>query len=137
MPKLTPPISEKIAEFYVTHFKNINNGGTYVLSAFPTLYKRALNEIKGKFAAEELCLIIDVFNATILTPQLAGQHLVPKVEDGIALDGLAEKWEVNAEPHLDKLRNLHHLQATALEIWACNFWHGKEKDLGEYVSQLT
>jgi hypothetical protein len=31
--------------------------------------------------------MIDVFNATSIVPQMAGQHLAAQVADGIALDG--------------------------------------------------
>lgn len=136
MPKVSPKITTQTEAWLKSNFKTLNQGAGYAVEAFPILIKRALRELEGQFAAEELCLIIDVFNATTLTPQLVGQQLVPKVEDGIDLDGLAQKWGAAGDTLLDKLRNLHYLQATALEIWACNFWHGKEKNLGEYVSQF-
>jgi len=39
--------------------------------------------------------MIDVFNSTMLTPMLAGQQLDIQVADGIALDALDKKWEID------------------------------------------
>ena len=136
MPHTTARITEQTETWYKASFKNLSNGVRYIVEAFPTLYKRSLREIEGQFTAEELCLIIDVFNASSLNPNLAGQQVIPRVDDGISLDGLDRKWEVDGGELIAKLRDLHYLQAMSLEIWAANFWYGKEKDLSEYVNQL-
>jgi len=88
--------------------------------------------------------MIDVFNSTALTPQLAGQHIEIQCVDGMALDNLDEKWDVNKEGFIEKLKSLTIFEAACLEIWANGFWYGGwhpegiygAGELEEYISRL-
>ena len=126
MKATAPRISEQSAAFYPTVFRSLNSGLEYTLDAFPTLYRRALAEIKDIFIEAELKLIIDVFNATRLTAGIAGQHIGINVSDGIALDGLDTKWDIDAGQINAKITNLTSFQAACLEIWANGFWYSDE-----------
>lgn len=119
---ISPKIRESAAEFYPDLFRNLNAGATHTLEAFPVLYRRTLHEMRGRFSEGELSLMIDVFNGTWLTPDLAGQHLGVQCSDGIALDGLDEKWGVEKDGFLDRVRTLTVFQAACLELWAVGFW---------------
>jgi len=134
MPKkpIAPRISDRSAEFYPQIFSSLHFGTTYTLDAFPALYQRTLHDLRGKFGQGELSLLIDVFNSTMLTPQLAGQHLYLQAQDGMELDGLDEKWAVDREAFLKKLDALPVFAAACLEIWANGFWYrekNQDKDL--------
>jgi hypothetical protein len=124
---IAPHISEASAEFYAENFSTLHAGTTYALDLFPALYRRTLQDLKGIFIEPELMLMIDVFNATALMPQLAGQHLEIQVADGIELDGLDEKWKVDKKSILKKIETLPIFSAACIEIWANGFWYANEE----------
>ena len=137
---LGPRVSGITEQFLSTSFSYRHGGAEYVLEAFPVLYRRALAEIRGRFSTGELSLIVDVSNASLLTPGMAGQHLIPQVEDGISLDGLDRKWGVDGAPFLARLRELTSFQAAALEVWGRAFWEGQPEKRGaleKYVQALA
>ena len=110
--------------------------------SFEGMYFRSLvDNLKGKFTKEELCLMIDAVNGLMLTPQIAGQHMAVNVADAMALDGLDEKWGVEAKEISQKLRELHIFDIACLELWCAKFWRQNgtenEKPLDEYVMQLA
>lgn len=140
MVKTAPRISDKSAEYIPTQFATLNAGLEYLADAWPTLHRRALGELKGRFSAAELSLIVDVFNATSLTPALAGQQLAISVSDGIALDGLAGKWDLIGMDLGAKIAGLTSFQSAAIEIWANGFWYAGtghvEAGLEKYLEAL-
>ena len=142
MKKISPRITPHTAEFLPTLGSTLNWVAEYTLNSFPTIYRKALHELKGVFSSNELKLIIDVFNSTSLTAQIAGQHLRGNVEDGIALDHLDSKWEVDKEEILKKTRALKLFDCVCLELWANSFWYAqkhqedKNRDLDEYIKTL-
>lgn len=147
MKKVAPALSDECAKFYESNFSNVNAGVTFVLESFPVLYQRAMFEIKARseLTRNELCLIIDAFNGLALTPGLAGQHITLEVSDGIDLEGLDKKWDVDKAAIMEKLSGLSIFLSACLEIWAKSFWSGKREgqepyakiDLEEYVRKLA
>jgi len=140
---VTPRIPPQTVEWLGEVFKNPTKGSGYSIEAFRSLYVRALHDLRGRFDKGELSLMIDVFNGTMLTPQLAGQQLIIQCVDGMDLDGLDEKWNIDREAFTEKLNALTLTEATALEIWANGFWYGGPSetagelpDFDEYVSTL-
>ena len=136
MKKITPRISDKTEQFLSENFKTINAGAEFTLEIFPVLFSRTLNSLKGRFTAEELSLMIDVFNTTILTTGIAGQHLHFGCVDSIELDGSDAKWDVDKTTFLNKTRDLKPFEAACLEIWVKGFWQGGH-ELDQYVKKLT
>ena len=135
-----PKLEPTIAEFYPKIFSNLHSGTTFVLEIFPTLYRRTLYDLKGLLTKGELSLLVDVFNGALLTPGLVGQHIIAQVEDGIDLDGLDKKWEIEKTALVEKLKSLPLFSLACLEIWANGFWYRKEKPEGlnfdAWVEQL-
>jgi len=139
MVKTAPRLIGSEAEFYRAHFDSLNQGLELVMAAFPTLHRRALAECVGKFEPGELKLIIDVFNVTVLTSGLLGQHLAPKVNDGCSLEDLDKKWGIDRETLLGKIAALTSFQSAALEIWAVGYWQGghyEDQTPEAYVDQI-
>jgi len=132
--KCSPLISDQAIEFYSSQWDNLNAGVTYTLEAFLPLYRRTLHEMKGKFVEGELSLFIDVFNATMLTPQIAGQQIIVMVEDGCDLDKLDEKWGIDKKTFVEKLESLPIFSLACLEVWATGFWCSKNSqgEVGTY-----
>jgi hypothetical protein len=135
-----PRIGEQSAEFYKSVFQSLNWGLEYTLDAFPALYRRTLHDLRGKFSWGELSLIVDVFNATALMPQIAGQHLDAQVADGIDLDHLDQKWEIDGTALNAKISALPIFTAACLEIWANGFWYRESPedplDFEGWIAQL-
>lgn len=135
MKQVSPKIDERAAEWFVAHFQTLNQGVTYALESFPAIYRRTLAELRGRFNESELSLILDVVNGLLLTPQFAGQHLLAEVEDGIMLDGLAEKWQIDGAELILKIESLAVGQIAVLEIWAKAFWT-QGRDMAEWIKNL-
>ena len=135
-----PRISDKSRDCLTDTFQTLNGGASYVLESFPALYRGALIELKGRFSRSELLLMVDCMNATMITPGLCDEVRANAV-DGMALDGLDEKWEVNRADLSAKLQGLTSFQTAALTIWTNGFWYGggderPERDLDEYAKAL-
>jgi hypothetical protein len=94
---ISPRISLPAAKWLTDNFETLNAGGTYIMEAMPGLYRRTLHDLRGQFIRGELMLILDVMNGTVLTPGLAGQHLLANVRDGIDFDQLDQKWEIEGK----------------------------------------
>jgi hypothetical protein len=132
-----PKISEESAAWLEKNFKNLNAGATYILDAFPGLYARTLHDLAGNFPRGELLAMVDVMNATWLTPGIAGQHLAINVRDGIELDHLDQKWEIDGKVLNRKLTNLSIFALACLEIWIGAFWKQENHDnLEDWVKQF-
>ena len=123
-----PRIGEQSAKFYPGLFSSLNAGLEYTADAFPALYRRTLHDLRGTFSRGELMLMIDIFNATALTPQLAGQHLAASVSDGIAWDRLDQKWEIDGAALNAKIADLTIFACACLEIWANGFWYRQKSE---------
>ena len=128
-------VTEGTLEFLERYFRNRTCGAEYLLESFPNLFAKEMAGIKEKLNERELKLIIDVFNGLLPTPILAGHHLLASVEDGIRLDNLDMKWEIDAQVLLDKIEALSPAQRAILEIWAIGYWqHDPLPDLEEYAA---
>lgn len=140
MPKVNPHISDQSAQFYTDNFRSRNAGTEYALDAFPPLYKRTMVHLEKHFNAGELMLIIDTFNATALTPALAGQHIEASVADAIELDGLDKKWDVDGRRLITKIADLTVFEAACIEIWANGYWYANTDadpaPLAEYIKPM-
>jgi len=137
-----PRIGDKSAEWYPSVFSSLNAGLEYAADAWPVLYRQTMFNLKGRFTRGELMLIIDVFNSTALTSILAGQQIDIQVADGIALDELDKKWEIDGNALNRKIAELGMFEAACLEIWANGFWYGKTQvdadnsDVEAWAAQL-
>lgn len=133
-------ISDKARECLADNFSGPNIGAGYVIDSFPALYRATLRELKGMFTRDELMLLVDCMNATMLTPGLCDEVLTNAV-DAMALDALDEKWEVNRAELTAKLTTLTAFQVAVLNIWTNAAWCGggddrEERDIDAYVKQL-
>lgn len=80
-------------------------------------------------------------NGTMITPGI-NDELVANAEDGIELDRLDEKWEIDKTDFLNRLHGLTSYQVAALTVWANGFWYGggsdrPERNIEAYVHQLV
>lgn len=135
--KTAPRIIEKTADFYRGKFDTLNAGLEYVLEATPDLYAHTMHALRGKFTRGELMLVIDAMNGHWYNPHGAGQEMTPNVADGIALDRLDEKWEIDGAALNQKLAALTMFDRACLEIWVQAFWNQVDhSNVEEYVGGL-
>lgn len=136
--KTAPRITQKTADELAKAFGNVNAGCEYVLDSWPGLYRNTLHDLKGKFLRGELMLMIDVMNGTYLTALIAGQQLDINIIDGIKLDGLDAKWEIDGPALNAKIAALTIFETACLEWWVQTFWQQKEHgNIEEYVAPLV
>lgn len=114
----------------------------FMLIAWKAIWRHSLAGMKGIFSTGELSLIIDIHNGHMVTPQTYGSNSVAVgISDSIALDGMAEKWDVDPSEILEKVHALTPVQAFCLELWSNGFWYGTQPDEGrdfdKYVEQIS
>ena len=135
--KTAPRISDKSAEWYKHTFGTVNAGAEYILDSVPQMYRITLDRLKGRFSRGELMVMVDV-NPGALTARIAGQHMGMQVADGIALDHLDEKWEIDGKKLNEKIAGLTIFETACLELWVKAFWENHEQlDLENYVAELA
>lgn len=136
MKKTAPRINDLSAEFLPTIFSTLNNGCESIIDSFPNLFRRTLAELKGKFAKNELQLLIDIHNGHFVTPAFVGQALLAQCEDAINLDRVDRKRQVDRTVLINKIIKLTTYQAAVLEFWATGFWYS-DNDIDEYINALN
>jgi hypothetical protein len=143
---VSPKIDSATAAFYDENFPSRNAGVACAIEILPPLYRSALAEMRGRFSAGELSMILDVQNgsaAIMVYGQggLAGQHLPLSLADSFHLypGAYEEKWQI-ADPQgfLARVAALTRFQVAALEIWAAAFWekHLDSTPVEDYCAQL-
>ncbi len=91
------------------------------LERYYSLLERTLPTLG--LSKEEVCLVADSLNGTLIEPHTLSL-VWANVDDSIRLDGLDEKWGVDGEALVGKLRAFTPLQATALVDAVERFWIG-------------
>lgn len=114
-------------------------GATKAVDAYINLRKRVLHGLKGRFTSNELKLLIDNQNGTIFSPDLfsSSQTLIHALEDGIKLDSLDQKWDVDTESFFETIKSLSDSEAYFLREEIDRFWnHMGGDDLNSFVNQF-
>ena len=130
--------------FLIPNHPIINKSATftdaieYIILTSKAMYQRSMVALKGMFSKGELSLIIDVMNGTMLSPAMPGESLRGNVPDGIALDWLDEKWGIDGQALVEKIKNLGLAECSTLELWANGFWYGENagENIEKYLEQL-
>ena len=129
--RIAPGTRETLAEVMPARV-----GQGYILEAWPTLAKRTLADLRGKFTTGELCVLIEAVNGLYLTPGLAGQHIGLSVADAMRLDGVADKWGVDEAILNAKLEALTILESVVIELWAARYWDDPTQAVHSYAESL-
>lgn len=79
-------------------------------------------QIEKRFSEPEWNLLRDSLNGCYHQPASQIRHLWHGIEDSIELDGLAEKWEVDGEALLAKLRDLAFVDEVAVVEAVERWW---------------
>lgn len=134
---VAPKLDGETIDFFRSRFPSLNGAIEYIANSFPPLYTRSIQGMAGKFSANELKLILDAMNGTLLTPALAGQHVALNVADSITLNHFDKKWDVDKDQILPKLNALSVFDRAILEIWCGAFWlSANQADPDQYIAPL-
>ena len=88
-----------------------------------SLYARALRRVN--LSVNEACLITDVCNGTLYDVPTVSM-LWGSVQDGIEMDRLDEKWEVDCKALVEKLAALDEFTCMAIVDAAERYWNTYE-----------
>lgn len=125
LPKVTITLPPNVIEDIDSRGDNRSGSIARDLDRLYTLYKHALRDIP--LSVGEACLLCDVLNGTMMDANSA-VLLWAEVSDGVRLNGLDRKWDVDGKAFVARLRALDHIHALALIDAAERFWSG---DLSE------
>lgn len=102
-----------------------------IIKASNELYIVTKLELKNYFSTAEACLIVDVNNSYLYTPQgYSKSSLRLRVVDGDKYEGLGEKWEVNIDELIEKIDKLTNYQCHCIFLMCNEFWNMSEEDRG-------
>jgi hypothetical protein len=101
-----------------------------------SIYDRSLREVS--LSLSEAMLIIDAVNGSLY--DVTSAHLLwAGVEDAIKLDKLDQKWSVDGQALVNKLRDLNTIHSLAIIDAAERVWHavsnGDNRDFKEVVKE--
>lgn len=90
------------------------------LERYYTLIAHAENELQ--LSLSELKCIYDICNGTMFEPALLEPMITAEVEDAFSHADYAQKWSIDAQQLIAKLRSLTPLQSWALVTKIERFW---------------
>ena len=139
MKKIGPRVTEGTEKYLKENFKTLSAGAEYILNSAPGVARRFMGiDLRDHFSKSEINLLHDasspyfssassiIKNGVVMTPSIAGRHLLGNVEDAISLDNLDEKWSVDTEELLKKLKSMSTPELFFLEIWIYGQMSGKQ-----------
>lgn len=99
----------------------------------------ALATLKGVFSPEEINLLVENLNGTIIHAQFKANPsvLAAHVEDGDMYDRLGEKWGVDIESLCNKITSLNHLQVFFLNDEIMRWWDKQFCSLDDFVKSFS
>lgn len=110
------------------------------MQTFQEIVTAAERSLAGKFEFNEAMLIVDVLNAYYFVP--GGYSSLPytlevEVDDACRLDGLDEKWEIDREALVKKIKKLKPIEAYAVFHMSRLVWaKHDEGDFEELVKRI-
>jgi len=133
-----PRIPEYCHELLGRLWKTTNQGAEWLLASFPNLYERSLKELRGRFSKTELELLLDLADALVQMPEMAGHLLIFTLRDHMMLPSIKHNYPgVDTIALIDKLVALDVQQRAILEIWAGAYKYTPgDISRGDYISEL-
>lgn len=114
MQTVSPKLSDRVVKELIDFAGNKNAGATESIEGYSFIRRATLAELKGKFTKPEATAMVDMYNGTLLTPELQYQPEVlrAKIED-------SEKYEGSCRRHGAKMADLLKKTdaLTAAQVW--------------------
>jgi hypothetical protein len=125
---VTIRLPEHIGEFYAKQYGKTTPGTVIAAEGFYEIHRRTLRELQGKFTKPEIMALVDNLNSTLLDAQfqVRPEMLWASLEDGGHLDGLFEKWGVDAAYFEKKILALTAAQCFVLQDEIKAAWNNED-----------
>ena len=140
--KTTLDISEGLAkcifDTYTSDTVGKGDAMTAIFEGYMHLRVVALATLKGVFTSNELNLIIDNLNGTLIDAAFKANPsvLAAHIEDGDMYDKLGDKWRVDIVTLCEKVRSLNHLQVFFLNDEILRWWDKQFCSLEDFVKMF-
>ncbi len=105
------------------------------LERYFSMLDRARRELRQIFSDNEAVLIVDVLNGVAFWDTFGIYMVAHEVADGISLDGLDRKWEVDGKALTDKLAALNDAQQLAI-VDSVTMWWNRPDPRGRTVNDI-
>lgn len=127
-------LSEDQARYIKENYENQNVGIINALDALIMIRDYSLAEIKGRFTQGEWSFLVDSLNGTMAYGSFrcnAGA-LAYHCQDADKLDDLGDKWEIDIQELMEKIKDLTAAQVEAVYFRVEQIWNSEDKDLEEF-----
>ena len=115
---LSTKVSPPSYEFYQQTFReHAHAGGSYVLEAFPDIYRWSIHEFQGVFPEAERALIVRAFRGFDIVPGFAGEMLPARCRIVMESDESAFQ-DIDGDAFFAKIAALPKSLVMIVEIWA-------------------
>ena len=101
------------------------------VTAYHTLLDEGLRRARLTLNQAEASVVLGVFNGTAPGQVWTAERMSMRINDAVALDGVADKWGVNGPALVGTLRVLGDLPCIALVDWAERVWSKGNFDAAE------
>jgi len=124
----TVRLPKNIADYLSQNYSSINQGIIETINAFLQIRSTSMNELKGVFAKDEWKFFADSLNGTLVDGVFRTNvgALVAQCEDSARYDGLDQKWNLNLEALIKKVKSLKGANIEALYTRVEAFWNHPE-----------
>lgn len=99
------------------------------LSAYHAILSDGLRRARLALSPAEASVVLDVFNGTSPSQIWTAERMSMRVNDAIALDGVADTWGVDGPALVSTLKAIGDLPCIALADWAEGAWAKDDFDV--------
>jgi hypothetical protein len=115
---LSTKVTPQSYEFYQQTFRDhAHAGGSYVLDAFPDIYRWSIHEFQGIFPEAQRALIVRAFKGFCINPASAGAMLPARCRIVMESDEKASRG-IDRDAFFAKMDALPKCLVMIIEIWA-------------------
>lgn len=102
---------------------NVSGAINKSLSRYFALLQRGLAELRSQLSEQECALILDATNGSAFADTITLNMLWADIEDAVTLDGLDQKWSVDGQVLVAKIKNAGMSGQTALIDASERWWN--------------
>lgn len=123
MKQITIRLDDQVVSRY-SDYKNITSAVTQAAESFYVLRRYTLEELKGRFSHAEIVGLCDMFNGTIIQPEMSVKSvLLAQLEDAENFDNLSARHGFKYSELKEKIEGLTASQVFFLIHEIDRFWN--------------
>lgn len=102
---------------------NVSGAVNKALERYEAILERGRSHLLEILSENEMALIMDVLNGVMFSDTISIHMVYAEVEDGISMDGLDQKWNIDGKALSEKIKNLEYAEKVALVDAAERWWN--------------